>query len=260
MVVELTSIALNDKHGSLNLVKDTVYPALLDSGAENLDVPDFILNPFLKATGAILDTALSGSSAVACNLTTADAKFEFGFGGKNGPKIEVTAGDLIEPYQGHETFEDGSPVCTLKIKPSNDGSLTLGSPFLSSAYAVYNLEKKTIGLAQAVTNPSGSEIEQIKNGVVPSISTALPSLSVAAVSTADLLYPIEMSDPSGTALLENPGKPSVTAEHSYVPSGSTSVMPSSGASGTIVPGIGHGPLVVLGLSAAFAVLGGLLVL
>lgn len=142
MVVELTSIALNDKHGSLNLVKDTVYPALLDSGAENLDVPDFILKPILKATGAILDTALGGSSAVACNLTTTDAKFEFGFGGKNGPKIEATVGDLIEPYQGDETFGDGSPVCTLRIKPSNDGSLTLGSPFLGSAYAVYNLEKE----------------------------------------------------------------------------------------------------------------------
>ena len=55
MVVELTSITLQNKDKSSDLVKDTVYPALLDSGDENLNAPDFVIGPILETLGAVYD-------------------------------------------------------------------------------------------------------------------------------------------------------------------------------------------------------------
>ena len=254
MYVELTSLATKDNSGSKDLVSSTVYPALLDSGAGGIQAPGFLVKALMDYTGAVFDATLGGPAAVPCNLSTAEASIVFGFGGKGGPQISVPLADLIDDTPAPIFFNDGTSACLLGIRESPDNTLTLGDPFLRSAYAVFNLEKKTIALAQAKPNPQGSNIQAIKDGQVSAVSTALPSLTVAAASTAAPLTAAGTSPPDSPTLVENPGRASVTAERAAGPSGSG---PSSGVAKISIGELGYLPVLITGVVASMAAFGGL---
>ena len=255
MLVEFTSLAAKNKSGSKDLVSSTVYPALIDSGAGGVQAPGFIVKALMDYTGAVIDASLGGPAAVPCNLSTAEASIVFGFGGKGGPQISVPLADLIDPTPAPVFFEDGTPACVLGIRESQENTLTLGDPFLRSAYAVFNLEKKTIALAQAKPNPQGSNIQAIKDGQVSAVPIVLPSLTVAAVSTAAPMTAAGTSPPDSPVLAVNPGKASVTAERAAGPS---SVGPSSGAAQIPIGELDHLPIIITAVVAGVATFGRLL--
>lgn len=70
---------------------------------------------------------------------------------------------LILAYDGTLQFPDGSPACDIGVELSNVGLTILGDNFLRSACAVYDIDAKQIGLAQAKPNaPAGSSISRYR--------------------------------------------------------------------------------------------------
>ena len=223
-------MTLNDSTQTFPIFSGAVQPALLDSGTTNIQLPAPIAQEIYKLTGAVLDSKSPGYAYVPCNLSTAAASLNFGFGGPKGANISVPMSALILAYDGTLQFPDGSPACDIGVEPSNIGLTILGDNFLRSAYVVYNIDAKQIGLAQAKPNaPAGSSIIEIQTDGIPGASrtasllpfptqsssatsaAAGPSTSAASGAAATGSAAATSQVPRGT-LTATPGQASFTAQ------------------------------------------------
>ncbi|KAL9607798.1 MAG: hypothetical protein Q9167_007316, partial [Letrouitia subvulpina] len=222
MTVEFTSLTVN-AGGKTSVIQDNVVrAAILDSGSTAAALPADLADAIAKYFGAVSDPNFS-RPLVPCGLSEADAQFVFQFGGTSGPKISVSARDLVsEPRfvspDFRLRFKDGSDACFLGVYTTTEDFLLLGDTFLRSAYVVYDLEKKQIALAQAKINVSTSNIQEITGDSIPELKTVVPTqpLPSPTATASAILGPqdseVARPDPNFNGqLTENPSKPSFTA-------------------------------------------------
>lgn len=168
--VQLTALTFEDAEGSHDLVPAGLnIRVTLDTGASFCVLPKSVAGAIYAAAGVVADAAPLVGPAASCNLTTAPESFTFGFGGPDGAKIRVPMGELIVPAWNTGLRPLGaSSACFFGIAFTDDPrTVILGDTFLRSAYVVYDLDHKQIGMAQA-NNAAGiatpPQIQEITNG------------------------------------------------------------------------------------------------
>ena len=183
MSVQLTAISLSDGSSGnpIPILHDTVVPVVLDSGTTSIELPSALANQIGKFAGAVPIPPEPGYLFVPCNLSTSNANFTFTFGGSHGIDITIPMSEIVLDWQGDYTFEDGTRACELGINPTE--SLILGDVFLRNVYAVYNLEAKKIGLAQAKSNSPSSDTASSTGQIIEIPASGIPN----AVRSASLL-------------------------------------------------------------------------
>lgn len=172
--VQLTSLDLKDGSGVSHITSDIVRNVVLDSGTSVIRLPGSMAVEINRYVGVKNDF-------VSCNISTCDAALEFGFGGENGASISVPMSELVMSWGGQYVFSDGSEACRLGIITGDESELIiLGDTFLRSAYVVYNLDARRIGLAHSNWNVGGASniLEINSTNPIPGAETALSLLPV----------------------------------------------------------------------------------
>jgi hypothetical protein len=229
MLVIWSSIGVTDASGSVVIPsKSTPQSALLDSGTALTVVPKDIFDSLVSYFGAVENKDL-GTYIVPCDLGY--GTLDFGFGGASGPIIGVPFHELALPITDNQgniiTYDDGSLVCQLGLDVADDSlGIILGDTFLRSAYVVYDLGRKQIGIAQTRFNATSSNVKVISpsGGNLAGASSIFGSgttLSYAATAAAT----VQQAPGGGAATRTAHGKAGGKTHSATV------------ASGTIVGGI-----------------------
>ncbi|EPS38171.1 hypothetical protein H072_8098 [Dactylellina haptotyla CBS 200.50] len=162
-------------------------PAYLDSGTTLTVLPSQLAYQLIQAAGAVYEES-SDIYLVTCDTASANATLNYQFGGANGPTIKVPFGELVLPIRdvnGDFVTVDGVQYCLFGVKPGGPGDILLfGDTFLRSAYVVYDLDGQTIGLAQANTEATGSNIVEITGPIVSGASTVAGQPTATATATS----------------------------------------------------------------------------
>ncbi|ATY59472.1 Peptidase A1 [Cordyceps militaris] len=184
--VALTSVSGHSSSGSDSFTSSS-FPitALLDSGTTLSYLPADIAKQIWQEVGAANDSSL-GVAVVPCSISGSGAYFSFGFGGSQGPMINVTMDELVLDSAGVNMSNGkhkSTPACTFGIQAqdsSNDGSVSsylLGDSFLRSAYVVYDLENNQVAIAPTKFNATASNVVPF-----PSKGATIPSSTLVADS------------------------------------------------------------------------------
>ncbi|AEO68451.1 uncharacterized protein THITE_2022936, partial [Thermothielavioides terrestris NRRL 8126] len=164
--VQLTGVGITTPDGVSHTSSIAPNPVLLDSGTTTITLPAAVVVAVSQLfSGAQYDPG-SRTFLVDCANAGAPGTVDFTFGGK---VIRV-------PYS--ELIWKGGDQCYLLIAVDNQNFPILGTPFLRSAYVVYDQDNNNIHLAQAAN--CGSNVIAIGTGTdaVPSSTgecTAQPS-------------------------------------------------------------------------------------
>jgi hypothetical protein len=229
MLVIWSSIGVTDAKGSVVVpTKSTPQSALLDSGTALTYVPQDVLTSLANYFGAVMDEQL-GANIVPCNLGY--GTLDFGFGGPGGPIIGIPFDELAIPITSSDgellTYDDGSPVCQLGLDVADDsGGVIFGDTFLRSAYVVYDLGRKQIGIAQTRFNVTDSSVKAIS----PSGGNLAGASSIIASGTTLSFLPT-----AAATVQEAPGGGALTRTATGKAGGNA--ISATAASGTISGGI-----------------------
>lgn len=253
LAVEFTSLTLKDPSESVTLTDDgTVILALLDSGTTSSQLPQSLINKIYSYFGARLEF---GHPYLPCNFAKANASLTFGFGGGNGPKINVPIGAFVAPPDGSH-FHDGTEACPLLIDSGDDNELVLGDSFLRSAYVVYHLEIPQIALAQSNLSPGAPDITEIDGKTIPNVATVVDTLPLPTITTdasdatAAPATPTQAAVPSDFSGTFSDSAPKA----SFTAPSSTSKAAAAGGTAAMISSRGY---IVCGtVSMLFALLGG----
>lgn len=146
-------------------------------------MPQSAFNQIVKAS-ADLDynnlpvSNVSGNVLVPCDLMNEDASVTIELVGTNKvtASIEVPLGNMLVPALTFETtgdyndtaplIVDGSERCifTPSPQPDNTTEFLVGDPFFRSAYTFFNLDERTVSIAQASYNVDESNIVPVGAG------------------------------------------------------------------------------------------------
>ncbi|EHK18859.1 uncharacterized protein TRIVIDRAFT_88928 [Trichoderma virens Gv29-8] len=153
--------------------------AILDSGSTLTLLPDAVAQSLWKKYGVINLQGLPIPFVDCGKANTKDATFNFKFTNKTikVPIDEMVINNLAS-IQGEimsdptlsSLFKGWSGVCTFGISSTRnygirtDNFILLGDTFLRSAYVVYDLQNKQIGIAQATLNSTTSSIVEFQKG------------------------------------------------------------------------------------------------
>jgi len=182
MLVIWSSIGVTDNTGASTIIPTSSVPqsALLDSGTALTVVPQDVFNSLTQYFGAVNDQEL-GAWTVPCDGLGAGT-LDFGFGDASGPIISVPFNELAIPATDNDgnfiTYKNGGQVCMLGLDVATDDlGIILGDTFLRSAYVVYDLGRKQIGIAQTRFNVSTSNVHAISghSGNLASASSVVAS-------------------------------------------------------------------------------------
>ncbi|KAF3933222.1 Candidapepsin-1 [Dactylellina cionopaga] len=162
-------------------------PAYLDSGTTLTVLPAQLAYQLIQAAGAVYEQS-SDIYLVDCETASANATLNYQFGGTNGPTIKVPFSELVLPIRdanGDFVEQNGIQYCLFGIKPGDSGDILLfGDTFLRSAYVVYDLDGQAIGLAQARTGSTGSNIVEITGPIVSDASSVAGQPTATATATS----------------------------------------------------------------------------
>jgi hypothetical protein len=268
LAVSMTSLNTTYSNGSVTATTVPSTPgvdAVLDSGTTLSYIPGDVAKPLFKQFGAVTDYRLTGLTYIDCKYLTTepDLTISFGFGlGNSSVSIVVPVQELVLdvlsnydeiytlknlPFKNVCLFgiqtTDGLPTSALNIDPNNSTSpelAILGDTFLRSAYVVYDLDHKQIGIAQANLNSTTANVQELASTNnttgLPTTLTGQPfPTKTAATKTGS---PTGNSGGGGsTTSTGNAQPPSSTS------SGAGALLPSDSTSG-------------LAIAAMFALLGG----
>ncbi|KAL8295459.1 hypothetical protein RB597_008712 [Gaeumannomyces tritici] len=244
-------------------------PALLDSGTTLSYLPAGMAEKVFRTTGAHTDTRAAGTGLTFVDCKQLDSErglnmfFSFRGPGVNGGAEETTTirvpvhemvldvirGALEHLVPGNMPFAPRD-TCLLGIQSTagfasvasdlarSEWTL-LGDTFLRSAYVVYDLDHKQVGLAQANLNATDSKVTELSN----STTAGLPRLSGVASQLSATPGPTILTTVTGTD-----GKPTVTV--------TDAASESNGAWRARGGGSGGDMLAVIAVSGLFALLGG----
>lgn len=266
--VALTSFSITGQTGNTTSLTQGEYdaPVVLDSGTTLTYVPQRLAALIYEKLNAVDDTQNSGLVFVDCDILTSAPKttFNFGFGGSSGVSIEVPVDEMIFDLSGLFSLQGYAPpdlpfssVCALGINGQTEEPFILGDTFLRSAYVVYDLKNNLIAIAQTNFNSTTSSIVDFSASAtaIPNVSGVASNVAVTETATGGLPVGGEHTATTGvtgkvTAVTKSSSGSTATDTGS-----STSSTSKSGAAGS-VPAFDLTLLVVFGLSAACAVLGG----
>lgn len=223
----MNSVGVTDKSGSTVIPSSGVpQSALLDSGTALTVIPQDIFDKLVTYFGSTYNKRLG---AYECNCDLGYGTLDFGFGDSNGPVVGVPFSEMAIPVTDSDgnfiTYVDGSPVCMLGLTPADaDSGVILGDTFLRSAYVVYDLDRKQIGIAQTRFNVTTSNVQPINRG-----SGNLAGASSVVASGTTLSY-----GATATSVQQAPGAGAATRTATGRAGGTKSV---ASASGTIVDGV-----------------------
>ncbi|GME91733.1 unnamed protein product [Ambrosiozyma monospora] len=159
--VTVSSISIGSKNSNKKIKFGSGAAAgLLDTGTTLLYVPNTVLKAITKIAG--LSTSY-GYPVVDCSLGD-DYYLTFNF---QGFDVDVTFNNLFL-----DTGDDSSSTCYLGIQSSGDDSFILGDKFLTSVYAVIDLEDNVVAMAKANTDSTSENIEVINNSIPSASSVA----------------------------------------------------------------------------------------
>lgn len=253
--VALTSLSVIADNGTASNYSRTAVPVILDSGTTLTYVPESMANRIFHAFDAIDDTSGTGLVFINCDYLSDNKNltFDFQFGGDDGPVVRVPIDEMVlNNVNGYVELGLDVPslpfdnVCSFGLQPSSDYYL-LGDTFLRSAYVVYDLTNKQIGLAQANLNSTESNILEItQESGIPDASGVASQVSVQQTATG-------LPGPGGSTGTGNvgSGSPTITV---------TSTSTSSGRSGEnsgarSAPPPNWEVLVVAGVAGLFGLMG-----
>lgn len=138
--VEWTKLSLTDSAGHTTVLSasNLSYPSTLDTGYTTIVVPTDMFNSLATFFGVIVLS--DGTCTVPCKMP--DGHLTFGFGKGPAVTIKVPFYELAIPMDDDR--------CLFGLSVQDDDVMSFGDPFLRTAYTVYNFDKMTISLAQAV--------------------------------------------------------------------------------------------------------------
>ncbi|KAI1462908.1 aspartic peptidase domain-containing protein [Daldinia caldariorum] len=188
--VTLSSLTTTADNGTVTNYTRSVVPVILDSGTTLTYVPYTVANRIYRAFGAVDDTSRTGLVYINCeHLNNKNFTFDFQFGGKDGPIIRVPIDEMIlDNVKAYIELGLDVPslpfdnVCSFGLQGSAEYYL-LGDTFLRSAYVVYDLTNKEIGLAQANLNSTESKIVEITESGIPDASGVASQVSATQTAT-----------------------------------------------------------------------------
>lgn len=168
--------------------------AVLDSGATNAVIPDSVADSLYQITGATWIPEFN-TAVVPCSFRDVAGNFTFTFA--ETASVTVPMSNMIYPATINGTAVpipySTEDACVFGFAPKTafgvDGSI-LGDVFLRSAYVVYDMENKRIGIAQSNFNSTESNI-------VPFESLGAPIPSATQIDDAET--PAFTTDPKITA-------------------------------------------------------------
>ena len=239
--VALSSVSFADATAKTVFSQSSLaLPVILDSGASAMYLPEDVLNPILNGIGPINDPDLG--LIIPCSLGSSTATISFGFGGANGPSIEVSFGEVVTPIYlddgSQPRLKDGRTVCGLGLLPSSTGPFVLGDTFLRSAYIVYDLTNNQIGIAQTNFNSTSSDIVEISGSGIPGASAAAP-LAVTQTFIGPLLITEGVTKSGGQLSTYTYGSPIFNLGATATSSTIISSTPSIAGAPTAIPTSNH---------------------
>lgn len=248
--LEVTSPS--DAFSNTTITSDPL-PVILDSGTTLSYLPTSVLDDLYTQLTAYDDTASTGLVYVSCGVLALDMLFSFTFATNHTANPTVTINvpvrdmvwDILGPYidaglrlpPQRELGFDPDDACMLGLHPIDGDGITsgsgvdlsslglLGDTFLRSAYVVYDLDNKEVGIARANLNATGSNVVEI--------TSTIP-------------------DATGVAS-QVPYNPTGTGQDGVLTVTSTAVSKNSAAG--VVPAFRWEGVVVMGLAAFWALVG-----
>jgi hypothetical protein len=247
--VTLAGVSVSGNGGNSVYSANTSSPCLLDSGNSIAYLPADIGYDILAGVGAVNDTDL-GTFVVPCDLASSQGVFSFRFGNSDGPVVKVPISEFVLPVSTPApTFNNGKQACQWALLPDNGNGVTLGDTFLRSAYVVYNIDGKEVGIAQTNFQGTDSNVTEITaSNSIPGATSTATGVATLATGTPTATVPIV----TGT---DNIAVNSATATFDL--GSSTTSKPSKGAAAGLTPP--STPFVgtaITGIVVLFATLGG----
>lgn len=236
-------------------------PVILDSGTTLTYIPDDMAKEIATGVGAGEDP--NAGVYVPCSLMNSPATFNFGFGNSKGPTIQVQISEFVIPYQTLDDGsvpmdQDGNEICQWGINGAGDSPNLFGDTFLRSAYVVYDLQNKNIGIAQTVFNSSDTDIKEISSSIPGASSTATGAVVTQTASGR----PFRTGTSEATATGDVGGNgASATFDLSGTKTGSAGTSRSSSVAGIVqAPSASFVGFLAAGSTIVFCLSGALMVL
>lgn len=185
--VRLTHLQIHDS--------DTAQPKLslarghdaahLDTGSEVVILPSDWVSRLYDDLQMPKRTHPAGKvPLLPCDSVTTNHSLEFTLADDTGSSVQISmpSRDLVVPIRkGHHNGTlpfnpNGTEMCAVLVvdsgfkSDSDKGDIILGNVFLHSAYTYYNLDERTISIAEAVYNSTTENIVAIGKGPVPKLS------------------------------------------------------------------------------------------
>ncbi|KAI2467587.1 acid protease [Annulohypoxylon bovei var. microspora] len=192
-IVSLTSVLATSSSGTDTLASTTFpIPVVLDSGTTFSYVPTDLAEEIWNEVGAEYYDEV-GLALLPCSMENSAGHFSFGFGGTDGPMINITMDELVLPLTtgGAVQFPSGpnkgQDACQFGVQNFSSDSTTflLGDTFMRSAYVVYDLVNNQIGLAPTDFNATKTNVVAFASSgaQMPSATAAPNQASVSESST-----------------------------------------------------------------------------
>lgn len=168
-LVSLSSLEATSPTGTdILATKNSSIEVILDSGTTLSYLPQDVVENIWDEVGAVYSNSF-GMAILPCSHQSHPGHFSFGFGGSNGPVINVTMDELVVDLTNGSppTFSSGSYsgelVCEFGIQNYSSGPYVLGDTFLRSAYVVYDLDNNQVGLAATDFNSTKTDIVEFES-------------------------------------------------------------------------------------------------
>ncbi|KAK5992958.1 putative aspartic-type endopeptidase opsB [Cladobotryum mycophilum] len=172
--------AISPSGSDLFTSEEDTLVAVLDSGTTLTYLPQDWAEQAWQEVGAVYD-ARSQLPLLPCSFANSRGHFSFGFGGPNGPRINVTMDELVlDVTNGQQPKFDigpfkGQTICEFGILNQSAPPYLLGDTFLRSAYVVYDLVNNQVGIAATDFNATKSNIVPFPSNGAPIPSATEPS-------------------------------------------------------------------------------------
>jgi len=204
MAVSFTSLSITTNSGTTVITPSSfqAQAAILDTGSTDTVLPDDLAQTIFDIAGAqyVPD---AGTAFIACKARNVEGKISFGFGGSNGPVINVPISEMI-----YEVISNGSTIpasaifpqdstdtlCGFHVTPlsvlGSGSPILFGDSFIRSAYIVYDLANERIGLAQTDFNSTKSNVVAFESlsAPIPSATTVSNEETVSYSATGTAAY------------------------------------------------------------------------
>jgi hypothetical protein len=175
-------------------------PAVLDSGSSAITLPEDLYMAILNGLGA---SQTQGVYLVPCSHRNTEGVFKFKFGNANSPAIlSVPIRQfIIDLPAGASATVGGQAACLLGMSPgdASEGFL-FGDTLLRAAYVVYNLDGRTLAIANTNFNGTDSKIQAITDkGTIPgATSTATGEWSTGTFSASSVASAWDLGKPAAS--------------------------------------------------------------